>query len=139
MKAFEDRNIAIIRSSQQFLASKLNNILAANGEVTLFEYEYEIKALKSLPEDLSLVITFVDGETTFNSTSIVYLKDYCIEHDIPVIIICYPQEETAIKTLMAGAMIQAVYIHPVEIKVIANKIISVAKEHVVFHEKRKFY
>ena len=108
--------------SSTFILSKIKDaLLAGNHDVQ--QLEASVTAISALDPVPDLVILYAsDFDIDLNREVLIYLKDYCIEHERKIGVIGQPDEIEGMEEIFTRSLIWKSYVRPLNIKDFASDV-----------------
>lgn len=130
-----NQKILIVTNTQGMLMISLKNKLEEQGfQVTVSSGK--IKDVTSLSEEYETVLLYSDEELSENQQVLIYLRDKCVEDDVPIFLIGDQSEIDAIGKVIQKGSISKRYVRPVNVTEIATDLAEFLKEHAKFGRKK---
>lgn len=122
------KKIMIVTNSQGMLIMSLKNKLQEHDYETLL-VQGDIRKITLVQEEIEAVLLYADEELAEDQQIHIYLRDRCLEDDIPMFLIGdRDQLDTIGKTIAKNASIKE-YVRPINVNEAAEDMLAYLKEH----------
>lgn len=105
-----DKKIAIVGEST-FIVNSLKQSLIQN-EFIVSVLEPKMKDVTTMSNEFFRVIVYSEKTSDESFEAMVYLRDFCMEHEIKISVVGYPQEIEELQALFGSDLCDATYVRP---------------------------
>ncbi len=114
-------NVMMLYDKPSLLHTSMVNMLKENGH-SVFEAEMEMRCITKCSFEPSIIFMYADENLEDNISALVYLKDYAIEHDIPIFYAGDEEQTKIIEKYIPKTILKDKYLRPINVKQIVADI-----------------
>ena len=130
----ENNNILLVRREITFMTNALvTNLTDAGYQIT--EVGLDVKDISNHQSEAELLIMYADSELCQEQSTLVYLKDLCIEEDRPILLVGSRQEIEEVTSYISTQLFADVMERPLAMNSFLEKVNALMDEEQM--EKRK--
>lgn len=130
-----NQKILIVTNTQGMLMISLKNKLEENAfHVTVASGN--IKEVTAVNDEYETVLLYSDEDLAENQQVLIYLRDKCVEDDIPFFLIGDQSEIDDIEKIISKSTVAKTYIRPVNVTEVAEDMNEYLKEHAKSNKKK---
>ena len=126
------RKVLVVSEAETFSIRGIEMKLGSIGADAVYSAP-QIRELEKKSEECNLIILHTDEGTAGEADALVYIKDYCLEHDIQLIVTGTRAEYELVGQFIPASLICAFCERPLEM----DKLISAADEYLAQEERQE--
>ncbi len=122
------KTFLFVSSSSGFLINAVyTNLVNADFEVV--RSGASVRELSEHKDDSDIIILYLDEGVYTNSEVLIYLKDMCLEKDMPMIMIGDPEGFKVTRTVIPDRLIVEKFVRPIDIRELVSRLESISEEY----------